>query len=221
MNISDFIEASKDKHGPEALNGAMVFVAMDRPLDNVIRQALSLSSFHPGKPSPWSHCFLLAETYHGSQTAILDCTIRDDRNSIIWNSDLIEDLGVLTKGLEGREGGIYSGIVGDYDNEKVTNCGLCFLPFLNDVQRSGIVTAGRQLQSQGYKYDLPGLLRELVRLLVGLAWKPGIQKLLFCSAFLATTYRQALGSSWNVAPNIASVDVTPDELWYSEVGVRD
>jgi len=221
MKISDFLQTQSVKHSPQAMTGGMVFVNLDRPLDQAIRHALGLSTYHPGQPSPWSHCFLLAQPYAGGSTQILDCTIRDSNNGIIWNSSLQDDIKVLTLGMEGREGGIYTGRVDDYDNAKVLNCGFYYLPSISLTQRNQIVNAALELQSAGYKYDLPGLLRELFRLLFGIAMKPSSHMLLFCSAFLATTYRNSLGTAWNVVPNVASVDVSPDEIWFSPPGSKE
>ncbi len=203
------------------MEGAMAFVALDRPLDQVIRHMSALGPHHPGEASPWSHCFLIAEEFHGLKTKILDCSIRDSRNRILWDSTLEEDIDVLANGIRGREGRIYSGHVSDYDHEKVQDCGLYFLPELNAMERHKIVRVAANLQRRGYRYDLPGLVRELVRLLIGVTWKPGKRRLLFCSAFLATVYRTSLGKKWDIARGIASVDITPDEIWYSGVGARE
>src|SRR6267143_747037 len=221
MNLSDFLNLQAQKHGPEMLLGSMIFVNLDRPLDQLIRNAMALGQFHPGQPSPWSHCFLLAEPYTDASTPILDCTIRDQNDAIIWNSTLKEDIEVLARGMEGREGKIYNGRASDYNNPHVLNCGLYYLPNIAQAQRQQVVTTSRKLQSQGYKYDLPGLLRELVRLMIGIAVKPPSHKLLFCSAFLTKTYRDALGTIWDVVPQVASIDVTPDEIWFSPPGSKE
>jgi len=221
MKLTEFLEKSSAKHGAAFLEGAIVFTELDRPLDQIIRQGLALGPYHPGKPAPWSHCFLLAETYHGGATKILDCSIRDDKNQIIWDSTLEKDVEMLAKGLQGREGKIYSGEVSEYDHERLKNCGLYFLPKLTEQKRHEIVNVAKELQKKGYRYDLPGLVRELVRLFVGVTWEPGEDKLLFCSAFAATVYRTSLGIEWNVAPEISSADVTLDEIWYSKIGVRE
>jgi hypothetical protein len=221
MKLSDFLALQAQKHGSDVLLGSMVFVNLDRPLDQLIRHALALGQSHPGQPSPWSHCFLLAEPYGDKSTPILDCTIRDGANAIIWNSTLKEDIEVLTRGMEGREGKIYSGRVSDYDDPHVLDGGLYFLPGIVQAQRQQIVQTAKQLQSDGYRYDLPGLLRELCRLLFGVTLKPISHKLLFCSAFLAKTYRDAVGMAWDVVPQVASVDVTPDEIWFSPTGSKE
>jgi hypothetical protein len=220
MNTSDFLAANANIHGSDTLQGAMVFLALDRPLDQAIRHALALGPYHPGQPSPWSHCFLLVAPYTDDSTAILDCTIRDANNAIIWNSTLAEDIQVLSSGFAGRAGGIYSGRVDDYDNPQVTACGLKWLPTLSASQRTDLVFSGQALQQQGYRYDLPGLVWELIRLLTGAVVRPPNQKLLFCSAFLATVYRNALAANCDFAPNTASADITPDEIWYSPLGVE-
>ena len=220
MNTSDFLNTVASTHGSDTLLGAMVFLALDRPLDQAIRYALALGPYHPGQPSPWSHCFLLAAPYTDGSTAILDCTIRDSNNAIIWDSTLAEDIQVLSAGFAGRAGGIYSGRVDDYDNPKVQACGVKWLPTLTPARRNSLVAAAQALQQQGYHYDLPGLVWELIRLLTGAVVRPPDQKLLFCSAFLATLYRSALSSDGDFAPKTASADTTPDEIWYSSLGVE-
>ena len=221
MKLSQFLNEYSVKHGRAFTEGAMAFVALDRPLDQVIRHVLALGPHHPGEASPWSHCFLIAEQYHGRKTKILDCSIRDRRNRMLWGSTLEVDIEVLAKGVQGCQGKIYSGYVSDYDNERVQACGLYFLPELTAKERHKIVRVAAAMQKRGYRYDLPGLVRELVRLLIGVTWKQGKRRLLFCSAFLATVYRTSLGKKWKIAPGIASVDITPDEIWYSGTGERE
>ena len=220
MKLSNFLKTFSIKHGREILEGAMVFVSLDRPLDQVIRHALALGSYHPGKPGRWSHCFLIAEEYHGVKTRILDCSIRDKKGRIIWDSTLAEDIDVLIKGIQGKGGKIYNSQVSDYDHEEVQDCGLYYLPDLSAKERHKIVRMARKLQSEGFRYDLPGLAREWVRLLIGVSWKPGRSRLLFCSAFLAKVYRAAFGKAWNIAPGIPSARITLDEIWYSRIGAR-
>jgi hypothetical protein len=139
----------------------------------------------------------------------------------LWNSTLKESIEVITAGLAGKEGGIYSGHISDYDNDKILNCGICFLPDILQNQRQNLVSAGYQLQGEGYKYDLPGLVRQLVRLLTGIVIPQGEQKLLFCSAFLAMVYINVLGNQWNIVPNISPVNITPDDIWYTSPGQKD
>ncbi len=218
MILSAFLEQVALRSGAHTLRGAMVFVALQRPLDDLIRTGLGLGRFHPGRPSPWSHCFLLADHYTGPQTPILDCTIRDSQGAIIWDTSLSEALDMLFKGMAGAAGAIYDGVVCDYDHPRVTARGVKCLPGLSDGQRESLVTAGRALQTQDYHYDLPGLLRELVRLLTHIALPPS-DRLLFCSAFLQTAYRNALGSAGDFAPQVLSADVTPDEIWYAPLGL--
>jgi hypothetical protein len=75
MNITSYIGSVRQKYGSDKMSGAMVFVNIDRPLDEMIRYALALDKYHLGKPSPWSHCFMISEPYKGGDTGILDCTI--------------------------------------------------------------------------------------------------------------------------------------------------
>jgi predicted phosphodiesterase len=219
MILSEFLDRMAARSGADALRGAMVFVALQRPLDDLIRTGLGLGPFHPGQPSLWSHCFLIADQYAGTQTPILDCTIRDSHGAIIWDASLEESLEILFKGVADTAGGIYDGVVADYDHPRVTIRGLKLLPGLTNDQRTSLVAAGHALQAQGYHYDLPGLFRELVRLLTHIALPAG-DRLLFCSAFLQTVYRNALGRDGNFAPGTLSVDVTPDEIWYASLGAK-
>jgi len=216
MTLSEFLATVATQRGPAALRGAVAFVALDRPVDRLIQLALGLGPYHPGRESPWSHCFLITEDLRGPETGILDCTIRDPKTGgLLWDEPL-EDL--LKQGLT-SSGGIYSGTVGDYDDQRVTARGLKLIPELTLDERTTIVVAGTKLQQAGYHYDIPGLVRELARLLTGIAIPPG-HHLLFCSAFCQAAYRAALASRGDFAPGIATADVTPDDLWYSALGVR-
>lgn len=220
MQISAFLEEQAQQYGPEVLRGSVVFVALGRVLDNIIRYALALGPHHQGRPSPWSHCFLVAGEYQGPATRILDCTIRDNQNRLLWEPTLEESLDTLYQGLLGHgSGGIYSGQLTDYDDVHVTAVGLKFLPALSSAQRQGLVQAAEQLQRAGYRYDLPAPLRELVRLLTRRTIAPlPPGRRLFSSAFVASVYREALQGAGDFAPNVASIDVTPDDLWYSPLG---
>jgi hypothetical protein len=216
MILSKFLTTVAAQEGQVALHGAVVLVALDRPIDRLIRLALGLGPYHPGKESPWSHCFLIAEDYRGADTRILDCTIRDPKTGgLLWDEPLAD---LLKQGLT-TTGGIYSGKIADYDDARVTAHGLKLLRELSKDDRVSIVTEGRNLQAAGYHYDIPGLVRELVRLLMGITIQPG-HNLLFCSAFCQAAYRAALGPRGDFSPNIATGDVTPDDIWYSPLGVR-
>ena len=74
-----------------------------------------------------------------------------------------------------------------------------------------------KLKRQGYHYDLPGLVRELARLLTGIKVASG-RRLLFCSAFCQLAYRSPLGPKGDFVPTIATEDTTPDDIWYSALG---
>jgi hypothetical protein len=195
------------------LKGAVVLVALDRPIDHLIQQAQGLGPYHRGEKSPWSHTFLLADAFSGPSTPILDCTIRDPQGKIAWNERLDE---VLRTGIA-KSGGIYAGRVEDYDDPRTTAMGVKVLFDLTPSERDSIVSEGTALQAQGYHYDIPGLVRELVRLLTGIAVPPG-KKLLFCSAFCQAAYRNALGDKGDFAPKVPTADTTPDDIWYSALG---
>jgi hypothetical protein len=216
VTLSEFLSTVAAMEGPAALRGAVVFAALDRPVDRLIQLALGLGPYHPGKESPWSHCFLIAEDFSEADTAILDCTIRDpETGGLLWNAPL-EDL--LRQGLSSC-GGIYSGKVADYDDPRVTAHGLKLIRSLSADDRAAIVGEGMKLQAEGYHYDIPGLVRELVRLLTGIKIAPG-RDLLFCSAFCQAAYRAALGARGDFAADIGTGDVTPDDIWYSALGAR-
>ena len=217
MTISNFLQEVADSHGGEILKGANVLLSLDRPVDNLIRKALALGPYHPGKESAISHCFVLAEDYRGPDTAILDCTIRDDAGRIEWGGDPVE---VIRRGL-GNNGGIYLARSGDYDDPRITPVGVKYIPDLTAQQRQAVVDAGNALRATTppYHYDLPGLLRELVALVSGVHLPAG-PRLMFCSAFNEACYRNALGEDFSfVPPAVASADATPDDLWYSSLGV--
>ena len=168
MTLSEFLGDVAQAEGGKALWGAMVFVMLKRPLDELISHALANGPYHRGRPSPWSHCFLLAEPYRGAPTKILDCTIRDPAGRIIWHTSLPETLEILFDATAGRgAGAVYQAQVSDYDDGRVTAHGVKWLAGLSDLERQAIVAEGERLRLQGIRYDLPGLMRELVRLLTG------------------------------------------------------
>lgn len=215
--LADFLLSVAQKHGAEAMRGAVVLVSLKRPIDDLIREAEGLGPYHRGTRSDWSHCFLLADAYSGPQTSILDCTIRDDKSQILWDTNLQEFLTILTT----PSGGIYAGKVADYNDPRVDPLGVRLRPALTSAQRAAVVGAGQTLAKQGYHYDLPGLFRELARLITGISVPAG-QKLLFCSAFVQATYRAALGDVGDfMPPSVASTDVNPDNIWYSGPGIRE
>jgi phospholipase C len=213
VRLSDFLQERSNEIGPDRLRGAIVLAALDRPLDDLIRLALALGPYHPGERSPWSHTLLIAEDYRGPETRILDCTIRNKEGKVAWDEPLDE---LLRDGIT-KSGGIYEGIVQDYDDPRVTYCGLKVISELTLHDRTAIVRKAERLKALGYRYDLPGLVRELVRLLTGIKIPAG-KKLLFCSAFCQATYREPLGSRGDFAPAVETVDTTPDDIWYSELG---
>lgn len=213
MMLSSFLDGVASQSGAERLKGAVVLVALDRPIDHLIRHAQGLGPYHRGRMSPWSHTFLLADAYSGPSTPILDCTIRDGKGRVAWDEKL-ED--VLRTGIT-KSGSIYTGRVDDYDDPRTTDFGLKCIFDLPPADRDSIVVEAKKLQALGYHYDIPGLLRELVRLLTGIDVPPG-EKLLFCSGFCQAAYRSALGDRGDFAPKVETADTTPDDIWYSPLG---
>ncbi|HEY4158176.1 MAG TPA: metallophosphoesterase [Polyangiaceae bacterium] len=219
MSLSDFLSHVVEAYSPEELEGAMVFAMLARPLDELIAQALRLGPYHPGKPSPWSHCFLIAEPYHGPSTKILDCTIRDAQGKVAWDTPLKEAIEIIFESTVGKGAGkIYDAVVGDYDDDRVTARGLKWLPGLSAPERVAVVSAARDLQKAGVAYDLPGLVRELIRLTLGIKL-PAPQNRLFCSSYLQSIYRSGLQALGDFAPGTRTADVTPDDIWYSHKGL--
>lgn len=213
MSLSAFLEQVASQSGADRLKGTIVLVALDRPIDHLIRQAQGLGPYHRGRPSPWSHTFLISDVFAGPATPILDCTIRDSEGRIAWDEKL-ED--VLKTGIA-KSGGIYTGRVDDYDDPRVTAFGVKCIFDLAPEDRDAVVTEAWRLHADGYHYDIPGLMRELVRLLTGIEIPPG-KKLLFCSGFCQAAYREALGDRGDFAPKIATADTTPDDIWFSPLG---
>lgn len=213
MNLSSFLQSLATQSGADKLKGAIVLVALDRPIDHLIQQAQGLGPYHRGEKSPWSHTFLVADVFSGPATPILDCTIRDAQGKIEWDEKLEE---VLRTGIA-TSGGIYTGRVDDYDDPRTTALGVKCLFDLTPAERDAIVAEAKHLQSEGYHYDIPGLVRELIRLLTGIAVPPG-EKLLFCSAFCQAAYRSALGDKGDFTPKVATADTTPDDIWFSPLG---
>lgn len=213
MQVSDLLASVANQVGSATLRGGIVLAALDRPIDKLIRLALGLGPYHPGQESPWSHTFLVAGDFRGKDTPILDCTIRDKNGKVAWDEPLTD---ILKDGLASA-GGIYSGILGDYDDPHVTNVALKLITDLSDDDRTLILSEAEKLQAAGYHYDVPGLVRELVRLLTGISIPAG-DRLLFCSAFCQTAYRNAVAIRGDFASDIRSEDVTPDDIWYSPRG---
>jgi hypothetical protein len=199
--------------GAAHLKGAVILVALQRPVDDLIRTAQSLGPYHHGTRSLWSHTFLIAENYTGVDTKILDCTIRNRDGSVAWTEPLDQTLNEILH----KSGAIYSGQVGNYDDARVINVGVKLLKTLTTAQCDAIVAAATALQAGHYYYDVPGLLRELIRLLTGIAIPADPQRL-FCSAFCQAAYRTALGAVGDFNPALATADITPDDIWYSRTG---
>jgi hypothetical protein len=215
MKVSEFVANVAHDVGNEALQGAIILVAIDRPLDHVIQNSLALGPYHPGTPSPWSHTFLLAEAFKGAETRILDCTIRDKDDHIAFDLSL-ED---MIKTVLNKAGRVYSAKLGDYDIDKVHPVGVTLIPDATTAEKEKIIAAGLDLQKQGIHYEFLGLVRELIALLFGIRLPP-VGPDLFCSAFCQVCYRDAFGinSKGDFRPGVNSKDVTPDDIWFSERG---
>jgi hypothetical protein len=216
MNITQAVESISHRTGRDALLGANILLAIDRPVDNMIRHAMALGHYHFGRSSPWSHCVILAGAFNGPDTPILDCTIRDpkDPSKLMFTETAAELLAMLVK----PAGQIYVGRLGDYNDSRVHPVGVKYIPSLTAEQRQAIVDTGYQLSKAGYSYDIPGLIRELVRLLTGIAIAPG-EKKMFCSAFNQACYRKALGAAGDFNAKVSDGDTTPDDIWYSQLGI--
>jgi hypothetical protein len=212
--LTRLLEAFAREIGEEQLVGAIVLCALERPVDDGIREALSLDAYHPGEPGQWSHTFLIAGPYAGENTPILDCTIRDSKTGgIDWNPDLLD---VLRTGIS-QSGGIYAGLARDYDDPRVHPVAIKYVPSLTKEQRASIVAAAMAIKEEGYHYDVPGLVRELLRLLTEISIPAG-RRLLFCSGFCQKVYRSALGKRGDFTDKAVDEDTTPDDLWYSPLG---
>ena len=215
--LTEFLNAAAAKYGANMLPGAVVEISLEREMDELIQQFEALGPYHRGTPGKWAHCFIVAN-YAAVGSTVLEATIRDETtDAIIWNATVPEMIEILTQPT--GSGGIYESALTDYDDPRVHPLGLKIVQGLSDAQRAGIVTAGRGFLGQGYHYDIPGLFRELIRLMTGVTIPAG-PKLLFCSAYIQAVYRAALGEpAGDFMPStVHSTDVTPDDLWYSALG---
>jgi hypothetical protein len=133
----------------------------------MIQHELSFGPFQRSRPSPWSHCVILAGNFAGPDKLILDYTIRDpkDPSKMAFTETAAELIAMLVK-LAGR---IYLERLGDYDDSRVHSVGVKHIQSLTQEQRQAIVAAGSSLSNAEYSYDISGLIRELVRLLTGIA----------------------------------------------------
>ena len=217
MKVSEFVASVAKEFGDEALKGAIILVAIDRPLDHLIQTSLALGPYHPGKPSPWSHTFLLAGAFKGAETPILDCTIRDENGNIAFNVTLEE----MIKTVLNKAGGIYWSKLEDYDIPQVHPVGVKLIEDATAEERDKIIAAGLDLKKENIHYEFLGLVRGLIALLFHIKLKP-IGEDLFCSAFCQVCYRAAFGAGPNskgdFLPGVHSKDVTPDDIWFSRKG---
>lgn len=216
--LSEFLQiASLQSDGTATRRGTIVFVSLNRGLDRMIQQALSLGPHHRGHPSPWSHVFLLAQDYSGPDTIIVESSIRTRDGCLVWDEDHALDLfDVLTNNAQS---GVLRGTVGDYDDFRVANAGVKWLPELTGADLSRIVALLTGHDWSDVRYDIPGLFRALLRL-----WSrnevtlPPNPNLLYCSAFVQRIYRMALGKAGSFTASVADEDTTPDDIWYSSTG---
>ncbi len=217
LDLPQFLADFASKYTPDHLMGSVLLLRLQREIDDLMSFALGLSpKFHQGYPSPWSHCVLITSPYQANQpTSILDCTIRDKNGKVDWNMPL-KDL--LSKPLD-KQGGIYDGRVDDYADKRVTLFGIKFMPALTNQNRKEIVRSASALKKKGYYYDIPGLLRVLVRLLFDPPLPPPRKGLLHCSGFCQKAYFDALGSDGMFDPSVQwAEDATDDEIWYPRKG---
>jgi hypothetical protein len=222
-NLTDFLTiAARQTDRKATRKAAIIFVSLDRALDRLIQIGQGMGDYHRGIPSPWSHVFLLADDFVDESTPIIECSVRTKENKIIWDDgnpplnllEVIKDL--ITENVNS---GICKGAVGDYNDPHIINVGIKWLPILNESERQAIVDYAGSESWKGTKYDFPGLFRELVRLSSGAAI-PGNGDLLFCSAFVQKVYQDVLHNSGTFNRVIVAEDCTPDDIWYSAVGVQ-
>ncbi len=218
MKLSELIQTIADRDGADVLPGAAVFLTQHRAIDDAICKGMAFAKYHPGRASAISHCVVLGGPWQGEKTPIYDCTIRDGKNHVMNDLD-VTTVEVLQAGLW-HAGGVYEGVLADYD-QRITPIGIKYLPELDAAERQKLIDAAIALHQADppYHYDIPGLVRELAKMLFKKAPPPN-KRLLYCSSFIEAVYRNALGegASW-VGTDVETADVTPDDLWYSSVGV--
>jgi hypothetical protein len=220
VKVSDFVGSVASTVGNDALQGAIILVAIDRDLDRMIQKSLALDCFHPGKPSPWSHTFLLAAPFTGPDTPILDCTIRDEKGHIAFKLKLID----MIKTVLNKAGGVYSSKLSDYDIDQVHPVGVKLIPDATLAERVSVVAIAIDLQKKKIHYEFLGLVRELIRMLFPFIPIKPLGPDLFCSAFCQFCYRAAFGtgptSKGDFLPGLDSKDVSPDDIWFSRAGAN-
>jgi len=214
MSVSEFVGSVAKIVGDDGVKGAIVLVALERPVDCLIQRCLGLSCYHPGKPSPFSHTFLISGSYNGQYTPILDCTIRDKNDRIAWKLPLIDSILAIIN----KRGRVYSAQLGDYDDHRVHPVGVKLIPELTNADRERIVTAGLDLQALGTHYDFLGLFRELIAMLLHIQLPA--DKDMFCSAFCQGAYRNGIGDKGDFLPGVDFHDVSPDDIWFSRTGAN-
>jgi hypothetical protein len=221
VTLTEFLEDAKGQtNGDATRRGSLIFLSLARGLDRAIQEALSLSDYHRGEPSPWSHVFLLAEDFKGPDTAIVECTIRTKDGGLIWDED--HKVTIFDILFNRDQSGVLVEKLGSYNDPHVRNVGVRWLPELSDADRDRIAAIALDHDRwASIHYDLPGLFRELLRLLSGNEVKlPPDDNLLFCSAFVQRVYDLALGDRGHFNPSVADYDTTPDDLWYLPRGSR-
>lgn len=218
MTLPDFLRAAAQRYGAAALDGAIVFVNLDRETDRLIIWGMERDPVYKGRPSRFSHTFLLAGPYDGAHTPILDMTIRDEHDRVDWDVTFREEMEALATGIVGRAGRVYRGAVSDYDHPKTTAVGLKLLRHLSAAQRAKIVEKAEGIREEGYHYDLVGLGREAAEYMgIELPVKKDY-KGLFCSAFVQRAYRRALGRVAGDFSSESDVSTSPNDLWYGALG---
>jgi len=219
--LSAFLERTAAKFGPDSLTGAIVLVSLERWIDEFICCVEGLAHGHNGHSADWSHCFII-KRYAGTDTKIFEATINDpNTGGILWNSSLQEIHAIFDGPTSGIFENCLTSPLNGYDDPRVHPLGVKLMhkQFTLD-ERKKIVECAAGFVNQGYHYDVPGLFRELIRLTTGIVLPPG-DKLLFCSAYVQAVFRTAFGSAGDFAgPTAQTADVTPDDLWFSDLGMQ-
>jgi hypothetical protein len=210
-SLSAALAAIQSNLGDEMLEGAVVFVSIDRTIDRLIQYALALGPHHPGSPSIWSHCFILLEPFTGPATRIADASIRDEHNVPIRDGEMDLLLGAKVSS------GVCSGTIADYDNLPLTAAGVKWLPDLGPESRHSICAVAQSGRWSACRYDVGGVLRELIRLMTaGIVTIPAPENPVSSAGHVQAAYFEPTEVLF---AQIAGDAVTPDDIWYSTVGL--
>jgi hypothetical protein len=219
MNLSEFLDSVAAAHTPERLEGAIVFVALNRGIDRQIRDGLSQSPRHPGTPAPFSHCFLLTTPWRGPITPTLDLALRTPDHTLLWDRP---DEDALTAWRNGHVwSGAFKGRVLEYDVPQVTAAGIRWLPTLSATRRTAISALANRNADEPHPFDLPpALTARLMASSPGPA-VPTVAGGWSSSELIRSVYRQVLGARNDLAPGVPDGEATVDDLWFSPEGVSE